>query len=324
MKILIVMRPSASGHSIELVYQKICDQLKSDGIDASIYRLKSNSFFPLSDIINLNKLRADIFHISGDVNFIATFIFKKNVILTIHDIGRYHELRGYKKIFYKLYWITLPVFFSKYIFASSEVTKNRVINICHFCKRKILHLPLCTGLKIESNPMEIRETFKILHIGTSENKNLTNVIKSLSDIDCILLIVGKISAMDFNLLKKYKVNYKNFINASNKEIISLYKDANLLTFPSFHEGFGLPIIEAQSAGIPVITSRLSPMMDVAGNGAHLVDPNSISEIRDGIASIKTNPELQKKLIENGLKNVKKYSVKIITKKHEELYQKLLG
>ena len=317
------MRSSCSGHSIELVYQRICDQLQTAGIDSSIYKLKSNSFFPLRDIISLNKLGADIFHISGDVNFIATFLFKKNTVLTIHDIGRYLELKSYKKILYKFYWIILPLFFSHYIFTSSEATKNKLITAWRFCKGKIKHVPICSGLEIKPNVIESTKTFKILHMGTNKNKNLTNVIKSLLNIDCTLWIVGKISSKDINLLKKNKIHFKNFVNITNKDIISLYQDANLVTFPSFHEGFGLPIIEAQSAGTPVITSRLSPMQDIAGNAAHLVDPHSVSEIRDGIVNLISNPDLQKKMIANGLRNAEKYSAKIVTNKHQELYQELL-
>lgn len=323
MKVLIILRSSYSGHSIELVYRRICDQLNISGIKASIYTLKSNSFFPLRDIIKLNKTDADIYHISGDVNFIATFLLKKNIILTIHDIGRYLVLSGLKKILYKWYWITLPIFFSKYIFSSSEQTQKRIKMHLSFNQKKILHVPICSGLDIKTTIKKDSKAFKILHIGTSENKNLTNVIKSIANINCTLIIVGKILPKDNDLLEKHNIDFQNYINASNKKMISLYQDANLLTFPSFHEGFGLPIIEAQMAGTPVITSKISPMIEVSGNAALLVDPNLVSDIRNGILKIIDSPALQNKMIEDGLKNTERYSVKIVTVRHIELYRKTL-
>jgi glycosyltransferase involved in cell wall biosynthesis len=178
-------------------------------------------------------------------------------------------------------------------------------------------------LDIKTTTKKDSKVFKILHIGTSANKNLTNVIRSLSNINCTLIIVGKILPKDSDLLEKHHIDFKNYINISNKKIISLYQDANLLTFPSFHEGFGLPIIEAQMAGTPVITSKISPMKEVSGNAAHLVDPNSVSDIRNGILKIIDSSALQNKMREEGLKNTERYSVKIVTVKHIELYRKTL-
>ena len=78
---------------------------------------------------------------------------------------------------------------------------------------------------------------------------------------------------------------------------------------SLYEGFGLPILEAQAVGRPIVTSSWDPMRSVAGQGALLVDPEDVEEIREGVLAIVNNAELQSKLVSKGLENVKRYEPK---------------
>ena len=129
MKLLFVMRPTTTGFSMEQIYSKLCEHLIERGVSASIYKLQSTSHFPFRDIIKLNKIDADVFHITGDINYLSTFLPWKNTINTIHDIGRYSELSGLKKFIYKLYWITFPVFTSKFIAVPSNQTKVKLLEL---------------------------------------------------------------------------------------------------------------------------------------------------------------------------------------------------
>lgn len=323
MKVLFVMRPTTTGFSMEQIYTKLCAHLIERGVSASIYKLQSTSHFPFRDIIKLNKIDADVFHITGDINYLSTFLPWKNTINTIHDIGRYSELSGLKKFIYKLYWITFPVLTSKFIVVPSNQTKVKLLELFPSKSHKIITIQHFIGINIEYMPIKNNSTFTILHIGTKRNKNLTNLILAIQGINCLLQIVGPIGPNDSRLIKKYKINIQNYIRISDEEISSLYEKANLVSFPSFYEGFGMPILEAQLAGTPLITSRISPMKEVAGNAAHLVDPNSVSEIRDAVINVIDHPKAQHEMIENGLKNAKKYSVKKNAESHLNLYQQSL-
>lgn len=79
---------------------------------------------------------------------------------------------------------------------------------------------------------------------------------------------------------------------SDVELAALYASAEFLVMPSLYEGFGFPIIEAQSFGVPVITSNKSSMPEVAGDGAILVDPENLAEIADAILQLNSNPGLR--------------------------------
>ena len=96
-----------------------------------------------------------------------------------------------------------------------------------------------------------------------------------------------------------------------------------MLFASKYEGFGIPILEAQSVGRPVITSNLDPMNFIAGKGAYLVNPNNPRNINLGIKKIINNKHLRTKLIKEGFKNTKRFDKSKIIKKHNNLYKNIL-
>ena len=165
---------------------------------------------------------------------------------------------------------------------------------------------------------DVREPL-ILQIGTTANKNLANLIKAVAGIKCRLNIIGELDGKIINLLKESRINYKNKTNLNDLEIRKEYEEADIITFCSTFEGFGLPIIEAQAMLTPVITSNLSPMKEVAGNGAAVVDPHDAEKIREGILRIIKDEGYRKKIIRQGIQNVKKYRPESIAIKYEALY-----
>ncbi len=103
---------------------------------------------------------------------------------------------------------------------------------------------------------------------------------------------------------KERVKFLGYV--PEKDLSALYSGAVALTFPSFFEGFGLPILEAQACGCPVMTSDISSMPEVAGKGAVYVDPYSIDDIVRGMKKI-NNQETRNKLIKAGFENIKMFS-----------------
>jgi glycosyltransferase involved in cell wall biosynthesis len=88
---------------------------------------------------------------------------------------------------------------------------------------------------------------------------------------------------------------------------SLYRSAVALIFPSLYEGFGLPILEAMASGVPVITSNLTAMPEVAADAALLVDPTSVDQIAAAMAQIVTDKSLRQQLREKGLARAAQFS-----------------
>jgi glycosyltransferase involved in cell wall biosynthesis len=162
----------------------------------------------------------------------------------------------------------------------------------------------------------------ILFVGTTPNKNLTRVVAALKGIKCKLDIIGKVPDEHIELLEYNAIDYTTSFSISTAELSDKYAKADILLFPSTFEGFGLPIIEAQKAGRVVITSNLSPMKDVAGDGALLVDPYDIGSIRSAVLEVINNPSFRKQLIEKGISNVKRYSAEQAAKGYSTLYENM--
>jgi glycosyltransferase involved in cell wall biosynthesis len=99
--------------------------------------------------------------------------------------------------------------------------------------------------------------------------------------------------------------FTNYV--SEEELTLLYKNSSLFVFPSFNEGFGLPVLEAMQYGIPVITSDLSSLPEVVEDAGILVNPYNTKDIANEMANILTNTDLQAELSENGKIQSKKFS-----------------
>jgi glycosyltransferase involved in cell wall biosynthesis len=102
---------------------------------------------------------------------------------------------------------------------------------------------------------------------------------------------------------------------------ALWQQCDCLLSLHRSEGFGLPVIEGFQAGRPVITSNISPMKEVAGDGALLADPSSIASIRDQVIKLLTDQQLQTQLVAKGKEKVKQYQPGFIAERYQELWSK---
>ena len=144
----------------------------------------------------------------------------------------------------------------------------------------------------------------------------------MEGINCKLIIVGKSSEGLIQKLDSHKVSFTFKSGLTNDELIQEYESCDLLSFVSTYEGFGLPIIEAQAIGRPVITSNLSSMPEVAGKSALLVDPYSVKEIKVGIQKIISDQKLRENLIQQGLKNVERFHPNKVAEDYLKIYSRI--
>jgi len=106
-------------------------------------------------------------------------------------------------------------------------------------------------------------------------------------------------------------------------MIQAYINCDMLCFVSTYEGFGLPIIEAQACGRVVITSNNASMPEIANNGALLVNPLDVNDIKNGINLLINNSKLREELISKGIENVKRFQPEIIANQYQQLYDSIL-
>jgi glycosyltransferase involved in cell wall biosynthesis len=109
----------------------------------------------------------------------------------------------------------------------------------------------------------------------------------------------------------------------SRELPSFYAGADLLVFPSFHEGFGLPVIEAFASGCPVVTSAVGSLPEVAGEAAVYCAPDDEADISEKMHQVLSNDQLRKGLIERGLERAKQFSWGRCADRTIEVYEKVL-
>ena len=270
--------------------------------------------------------QGSINHICGDINFISIFMNNNKTINTFLDFYSMRRLKGLKKLIYYIFWIKIPFFKSRKVITISNNIFNQLKNLIKVKNKKNIHI---IGVSISSNfKKKIKKKFsknpKILVVGTAINKNIKNIILSLKNIECNLVLVGKLNSEIIQELIKNKINYKNLVSINKRKLINEYINSDMLLFPSNYEGFGVPILEAQSVGRPVITSKFQPMRNVAGNAAIFVNPGKISEISKAVKIIVNNQKLRKSLIKKGFNNIKRFKKEIILKEHLKVYNKTIN
>jgi glycosyltransferase involved in cell wall biosynthesis len=106
---------------------------------------------------------------------------------------------------------------------------------------------------------------------------------------------------------------------SRDELVELYRNAAALVFPSFYEGFGLPVVEAMACGCPVACSNATSLPEIAGGAARLFDPHDVDEIAAAVDEVLTEPE---PWIKRGLERAKDFTWDAAARAHEDVYREL--
>jgi glycosyltransferase involved in cell wall biosynthesis len=268
---------------------------------------------------------SDILHITGDIHYVALSLRPNPVVLTLHDLRFYEESTGLRRAIFWWFWIYLPCLWASRITVISDFTRNRLLDACSIRASKVRVIPCCVA------PHFIRKDRdwplgrpRLLQIGTTSNKNLVRVVEACEGLDVHLIVVGHLTERDRHLLSSSDTQWEAYQDLMPHQVADLYAASDLIIFVSTYEGFGLPILEAQAVGRPVITSNISPMSEVAGEGALKVDPFDVDSIRNGLQRLLAHPKLRNELVEKGFENVKQYSATAIAAQYADVYREVVG
>lgn len=199
---------------------------------------------------------------------------------------------------------------AKKIITTSESSKKDICGILSVPSDKVTVVPLASFLeaKTGSSPAVLREKFGIdkpfiFYAGAIHpRKNVSKLVEAFAELKkgagagYKLVIAGtfrwmKAKAIDAKALEKVKDDVIFTGAVSDDDLAGLYGACAVFVYPSLYEGFGLPVLEAMSAGAPVVTSNLSSLPEVAGDAAILVDPSDVCSISEGIARVISDPGL---------------------------------
>jgi len=283
---------------------------------------------PISVLKNIcyvfqNRNKTGINHITGDIHYCAIALIGCKSILTIHDLSAvYYTKNPIKRFLLKLIWYRIPLLIINKVVCISNHTKENVLAIVKRRVIEVIYQPV-DPLFLPNTKEFNKDKPVVLQIGTGWNKNLLNVVSALSSITCQLRLIGKLSSEQQEYLKRYHINYSSTSDLNDMEIVEEYKNCDIVCFCSIYEGFGMPPVEGNAVGRCVIASALSPMTEIAGNAACLVNPSDVNSIRGGFLKLISDDNYRNWLILQGFENVKRFQPAYAAKQYLDIYDSLL-
>jgi len=280
------------------------------------------------------RYKIDILHCTSNT---APLWLKIPLVLTLHDIIYLENFQfvSYQSTLYQL----VGNFYRRFVVPSILKKAKRIITVSNSERDIILkRYPLLNHklfviynamsdsfLNIDQSKYpEVKEKFNlpneyIFALGnSSQKKNLPNVLKAYeiyhknTPNPLPFILADEPPSDTFKLLsgtssKETEQDIRFIGYIKNNEIPLIYANSSLFIYASLRESFGIPLLEAMAAGVPVITSNVSSMPEIAKNAAFLVDPEKPEEIAEGISKILTDPEFAADIVEKGKKRIDSFA-----------------
>ena len=270
--------------------------------------------------------------------------------LTVHDLIAWKhpewfpsEVAGYRQRWSN--WIKQ----SNFLICDSAATKNDLLELFpEVSENQTAVVYLGPTLKGSSHDMENPANHSaklpsalvgreyLLSVCTIEpRKNLGRLLlafkefKEITKSDCLLALVGGTGWLQdidelLRSLGKFSADVVSTGYVPSEMLPSLYKNAVAFVYPSLYEGFGLPVLDAMSMGVPVMTSNVSSLPEITGESALLVNPFQTNEIADALCTIYSKSELRKDLSAAGLERSKLFSWERCAAGTMQAYEKALA
>lgn len=294
-----------------------------------------------------------LFGRSADITHFFNFIVPKGVygavVTTIYDVVwlRNPETMDAKNLKRIMQDIKYSIARADKIVTISESTKKDLVELLHIPTEKIVIVPPGVNTAIfqqKYNNNKIQQiknkynlpTKYILYMGTLEpRKNIERLVQAFAILkqnsaiqEYKLVLAGKKGWRCEGIFRQIKqcnleqdVICTGYVDEQDKAVI--YQHAELFLFPSLYEGFGMPILEAMAAGVPVVTSNVSSLPEVTGDAAVFVNPLIVEDIAEKMLDLLQHKELRESYIIKGRLQCEKYTWEKSADTLAKMYQNLI-
>jgi len=261
---------------------------------------------------------------------------RTKLAITLHDLAFLDFPKQYSFVFQKYYAFLVPknIRRAQYIITISNFSEERIIREYPWVTKKIS--VVYHGISSHFSPSDQPKSNYILYVGTMNKiKNFQVLLEiflspGFKNIHLKMILPNASTFSNDEcintLIKRSKeANHIEIIDQLNQdELKNYYQNAKLFVFPSFHESFGFPPLEAMACGTPVIVSNVTALPEVCGDAALYIDPNNTNDIKEKILLLLKDKTLQEDIISKGCERVKYFTWGKAAKKHIHIFQKIIG
>ena len=267
----------------------------------------------------------------------APFLCPARSVLVLYDLQHVNQPWNFPKVF---------LFFLKALIYLSAKTSDSIITISEKVKGDIvkhygippervhaIHIGIDTGSFFIRKPAELKPVidkyrlpsrFILYPAASLPHKNHERLLEAFKTVKkeektLKLLLTGARDYGHENIERKIKeLDLKDdviFLGwLPHEDMPAIYCASTLLIFPSLHEGFGMPVIEAFASGVPVVCSDIEPLKEIAEGAALFIDPYNPESIAEGILKVLNDGKLRQELIKNGLERAKNFRWEVLAEK----------
>ncbi len=281
----------------------------------------------------------DVLHSPG---YTGSLMARCAQVVTIHDCHPWaipQSAKGTRRSILKLLTkATARV--AEAIVAVSEFSAREIADRLRVARAKIfvVHNAPASRLPVDHSEwpglarrLGISQNYVMAFSSAAPHKNIDGLIRAFAmvspSVDRQLVVVGRIPANGQSpgvLARRLGIEKSVLVTGylTNLQVQTVLDHASALVFPSIYEGFGIPVLEAMNAGVPVVCSDRGALPEVAGSAALYFDPSTPDRIADAIQRIIADEPLRRSLIAAGHENVKKFSWRRAARETLEVYQRV--
>jgi glycosyltransferase involved in cell wall biosynthesis len=324
-RVVQLQRRTFAGHySMERVFAQIRGGLPCR-VDVELFVTShyNQGVLPrIRTVLEARRHQGDVTHVTGDINYAAILLRRRTTVLTVHDTEFLARATRAKRFLYTWLWLRLPIWRAAVVTVPSEATRQDVLRLVRTDPEHVRVVPNPVAGDFAARPARQAPPPVVLLVGTRPNKNIERAAAALEGLNCRVVVVGDLDAHQRAVFEGAGLDFEVRTGLSNDELRRAYEDCDVLLFPSTKEGFGIPVLEAQATGRPVVTSSRPPLPDVAGGAACFVDPLDAASIRAGVQRVLAQGDYREDLVQRGLDNVRRYQVTTIAARYAALYDEL--
>jgi glycosyltransferase involved in cell wall biosynthesis len=241
-------------------------------------------------------------------------VLKRRQVVTFHDATPFRFSRTFRFLFVAYYFLGFFILSrtAYKLLTVSEFSRDELAEILRVNPSRFLVVPCGADFleEVESRKPEMPcEESTYLVVGTlARHKNVAAPVEALAASGRHVTLVG--AAGLASVFADYSLSFGPAVNVAQRltdgELRWFYEHSQALVFPSFYEGFGMPVLEAQTLGCPVIASRAASIPQVAGDGALYFDPCDPTEMLRQVEALESDPAVRARLVEQGRVNAGRF------------------